>query len=101
MSDERQRGSLRKVGALWKPKPGSKSLGSGSITVNGLKQRFVILRNDRKNDGSSEPDYLLLSSDEPAKDEYAQRRPVSASAAGLGAERSGAPFEATIEDVPF
>jgi hypothetical protein len=43
---------MRKVGVLWKPRPGAKSLGSGSITVNGLKQRFVILRNDRKAEGS-------------------------------------------------
>jgi hypothetical protein len=61
---------LRRVGALWKPKPGAKSKGSGSITINGLRQRFVILPNDRKTAGSSQPDYLLMSSDEPEVDAY-------------------------------
>ena len=81
MSDERPRGSLRRVGALWKPRPGSKSLGSGSVTVGGLKQRFIVLKNDRKPAGSKEPDYLLMSSDEPEADRYAQRPPPSRSAA--------------------
>jgi hypothetical protein len=65
---------LRQVGGLWKPKPGGTSLGSGSITVNGWKQRFVVLRHDRKDPGSQQPDYLLMSSDEPEVDDYEQRR---------------------------
>ena len=65
---------LRKVGALWKPKAGSRSKGSGSITVNGLRQRFVILENDRKTAGGKEPDYLLMSSDEPEVDQYESRK---------------------------
>ena len=69
---ERQRNPLRRVGALWKPRPGAKSLGSGSVTINGLRQRFIVLRNDRKKDGSNEPDYLLMTSDEPEVDTYAR-----------------------------
>jgi hypothetical protein len=64
-------GPLRRVGALWKPKPGGKSLGSGSITVNGLKQKFVIFRNDRKRPDSNDPDYNLVSSEEPQVDGFA------------------------------
>lgn len=68
-----ERGTLRQVGAIWKPREGAKSLGSGEITVNGLKQRFVIFRNDRKPEGSKAPDYKLMSSDEPVPDDYATR----------------------------
>jgi hypothetical protein len=46
MNDNQNDGrKLRRVGALWKPKPGGKSLGSGEITINGYRQRFIILRN--------------------------------------------------------
>ncbi len=78
MSENRQRDPLRRVGVLWKPKPGAKSLGSGNVTVNGWRQKFIIFRNDRKTDGSNEPDYVLLSSDEAEVDEYVQRRGASA-----------------------
>jgi hypothetical protein len=74
MTEQNSRGGqLRKVGAMWKPKPGAKSLGTGSLTINGLRQRFVVLPNTRKKDGSNEPDYQLMSSDEPEADAYAQR----------------------------
>ena len=72
MSDER--GQLRRVGAMWKPRAGSKSLGSGSVTVNEMKQRFIVLRNDRKPETSQQPDYWLVSSDQPETDEYAERQ---------------------------
>lgn len=88
MSDEQAR--LHRVGALWKPRPGSKSKGSGAITINGLRQRFVILPNDRKKSGSREPDYLLMSSDPPEADDFGQR-----------SAPKPAPFVATDEDVPF
>lgn len=65
---------LRRVGSLWKPKPGAKSLGSGTMTIKGWRQRFVILRNDRKTEGSKDPDYVLLSSDEPVEDSYTSSR---------------------------
>ena len=29
--------------------------------MNGLRQRFVVLKNDRKKPGTSQPDYVLLS----------------------------------------
>lgn len=61
---------LRKVGAIWKPKLGSRSKGSGSLVINGWRQRFVIVVNDRKTAGSTQPDYLLMSSEEPALDPY-------------------------------
>jgi hypothetical protein len=80
---------LHRVGALWRPRPGSKSLGSGTITVNGLKQRFVVLRNDRKKEGSSEPDYLLMSGDEPEIDSYTSRRASSPNQPALA------------QDIPF
>jgi len=44
------------------------------MTINGLRQRFVILKNERKVPGSSQPDYLLMSGDEPEPDQYAQRQ---------------------------
>jgi len=74
MSDHQRQGKLRRVGALWKPKPGSKSAGSGSITVGGLRQRFVILRNDRKQPGDNQPDYVLMTSDDPEPDTFAAGR---------------------------
>jgi hypothetical protein len=74
MDDQENTGHMRRVGVLWKPREGAKSLGSGSVTVNGLRQRFVILRNDKKREGSSQPDYVLLSADPPEVDEYEHRR---------------------------
>jgi hypothetical protein len=65
-------GKLRRVGSLWKPKPGGRSLGSGSITIGGQRQRFVILRNDRKQ-GHTQPDYLLMSSEPPEPDPFTRR----------------------------
>lgn len=76
MDDDKQHSRLRKVGAVWKPKPGAKSKGSGSVTINGLRQRFVILVNERKKEGSREPDYLLMSSDPPEVNDYAPKTPA-------------------------
>jgi uncharacterized protein (DUF736 family) len=45
---------------------------TGSISVCGLKQKFVVLPNDRKND-DAQPDYLLMSSSDPEVDPYASR----------------------------
>lgn len=61
---------LRKVGAMWKPREGSKAKGSGEVTVNGLRQKFVIFTNDYKK-SDREPDYVLMSSNEPEVDSYA------------------------------
>jgi hypothetical protein len=77
MSEHQQgtgNGRLRRVGALWKPKPGAKSFGSGSMTINGLRQRFVVLRNDKKQEGSTQPDFVLMSGDPPEVDQYAHDR---------------------------
>lgn len=76
MTDQ-QRAPLRRVGSLWKPKPGARSKGSGVVTVGTLRQRFVIFVNDRKQK-DSEPDYVLMSSDEPEPDEYVTRRMATA-----------------------
>jgi hypothetical protein len=72
--EQSDRPRFTKVGALWKPKPGAKSLGSGTITVDGMQQRFIIVRNDRKKPDSKEPDYTLLASEPATPDEYVQRR---------------------------
>jgi hypothetical protein len=82
-------GRLRRVGALWKPKPGAKSFGTGELTINGYKQRFVVLRNDHKAEGSRQPDYVLLSSDDPEPDDYQRSAPAAQ-----------AP-EDTADDFPF
>lgn len=95
---------LQRVGALWKPRPGSKALGSGSITINGLRQRFVILRNDRKAAGSKDPDYLLMSGDAPEVDQYAQRssQPTAVPTSARPAPTPPADdFHVSDEDVPF
>lgn len=111
MSDGQQRASQRVVGAIWKPQAGSTALGSGSVTINGLKQRFVILKNDRKQAGSNAPDYLLKSADEPTVDEYAQRAssgsassrpPASTSAPQPPQRRAAEPARSFVdEDIPF
>lgn len=62
-------GKLVKVGAMWKPKPGGKSCGSGSVTIKGWKQRFVVLKNTRK-ERPNEPDWILMSSDQPEADTF-------------------------------
>jgi hypothetical protein len=60
---------LKKVGVLWKPRDGAKSLGSGVMTIAGMKQRFVILKNDYKTK-ESQPDFTLMSGDEPETDNW-------------------------------
>jgi hypothetical protein len=64
----------RKVGAMWKPKVGAKSKGSGSLTIGDKKQRFVIFVNEDKTGDSALPDYLLMSTDEPETDSYAAKK---------------------------
>jgi hypothetical protein len=100
MSEQQhERGPSRRVGAIWKPRPGSKTKGTGSVTINGLRQRFVILPNDRKSDGSSQPDYNLVSSDAPEIDEFAREKQ---SAAASGPSRgSRAPESNGDDDIPF
>ncbi len=89
MTEHEQSGRLRRVGAMWKPKAGGKTVGSGSVTINALRQRFAVFKNDRKQK-DTDPDYVLLSSDEPETDAYAERSaarsttPVQAPAAADG-----------------
>jgi hypothetical protein len=56
-TNDRQSSRLRRVGALWKPEAGREEQGQRHVTVNGLRQRFVVLPNDRKTEGSRDPDY--------------------------------------------
>ena len=80
MSEQQQagaRGQLRKIGGMWKPKPGAKSLGSGSISIGGLKQKFVVLPNRDKAEGSKQPDYILMAGDPPEPDAFTQRAPAA------------------------
>jgi hypothetical protein len=44
------------------------------VTINGLKQSFLVLRNDRKTPGSKQPDYALVSGEDPRADDYTRRR---------------------------
>jgi hypothetical protein len=67
-----QRPALKRIGAAWKGKQGSKALLTGSITVAGKKQRWMLFKNDHKPDGSKEPDYVILSGQEPEVDDFAQ-----------------------------
>lgn len=60
------REALKQVGAIWKPKPGGKSKGTGKFELNGLEQRFFIMPNKRKNK-ENQPDYVMLSSDPPVR----------------------------------
>ena len=66
-------GDLRKIGAFWKPREGAKSLGSGVVTVAGMKQKFVMFKNDYK-DKDTQPDYNLMAGDEPEVDEYEAKK---------------------------
>ena len=59
----------RNVGAIWKPKPNARSEGSGELTLNGMTQKFVLLKNNFK-EKESQPDYVLMSGDEPETDEW-------------------------------
>ena len=96
MSDN---GRLRRVGGIWSPKPGARSKGTGEVTVNGLRQRFVILPNDRKTEGSRNPDYVLMSADEPEVDSYARDRDASSPRDQARTNvRAAEPVE---EDFPF
>lgn len=68
-----ERGNLKQVGAIWKPRdPSGKSKGTGEVSINGFKQKFFILPNDRKKAGSKQPDYKLLSSDPPERDDRSE-----------------------------
>tara|TARA_R100000963_G_C4590149_1_gene67655 strand:- start:12 stop:275 length:264 start_codon:yes stop_codon:yes gene_type:complete len=64
---------LHKVGAFWKPKEDARSKGTGEVTINGMKQKFVMLPNSYK-DKQNDPDYNLMSSNEPEVDEWAAKR---------------------------
>ena len=65
---------LRKVGGFWKnTKEGAKSKGHGALTINGMKQDFVMLTNNYK-DKDTDPDFTLLTSNEPEVDEWATKQ---------------------------
>jgi hypothetical protein len=74
---------------------GAKSLGSGRLTINGVSQRFIELTNEYKTN-ATDPDYVLLSSEEPAVDRYERDR-------DRPSPRAAAPeaVEAAPEEIPF
>lgn len=74
MAEERsQRPPLRRVGAIWKPRTAAspRTRGTGTLTINGLKQRFLVLQNDRKT-SDRDPDFVLVTDSEPETDGYAR-----------------------------
>jgi hypothetical protein len=75
---DQQRSTLRKVGAMWRPRPGSKVKATGSVTVNGLRQNFMVLPNSRKRN-ERDPDFVLMTSDPPEVDTYASKPPAQES----------------------
>jgi hypothetical protein len=50
--------SLKRIGALWRPKPGGKAALSGTIELLGESLRVVVLKNERKRN-ERDPDYIL------------------------------------------
>jgi hypothetical protein len=67
------RPKLHKTGALWRPRnPDSRALASGTVTVNGYKQKIVILPNDHKAK-PTDPDFTICASDRPERDPYSPR----------------------------
>ena len=58
--------ALRKIGALWRPKPGGKAALSGSLDFLGESVRIIVLKNEKKH-GDRDPDFVLYRSieDEP------------------------------------
>jgi hypothetical protein len=50
--------SLKRIGALWRPKPGGKAALSGTIDLLGDSLRVVVLKNERKRN-ERDPDYIL------------------------------------------
>jgi hypothetical protein len=91
------RAPLRKVGGIWKPRSNGRSKGSGSISVNGYKLRFIILPNDHKRDGDKQPDYVLMSGEEPEVDTF---RP-GAVGASRSARAQPARRSAVDDDIDF
>lgn len=50
---------MEKIGALWKGKPGSKAVLSGSIEIGGKKYRALVFRNEDKE--GKQPDYRIMT----------------------------------------
>ena len=61
--------ALRRIGSLWRPKPGAKVALSGTLDLLGDSLRVVVLKNEKKH-GERDPDFVLYRSieDEPKKD---------------------------------
>jgi hypothetical protein len=59
---------LKRIGALWKPKPGGKAALSGVLSLLGEDLRVVVLKNEQKKT-DRDPDYILHRAldDEPKK----------------------------------
>ena len=79
---------LRRVGVAWRSRPGLTAIASGNVVINGLKQTFVVLRNSRKLK-DTDPDFVLLSSDEPTVDPYGRDREHPAKQPAVLSEENG------------
>jgi len=60
--------ALKRIGSLWRPKPGGKAALSGSLDFLGESVRIIVLKNEKKH-GDRDPDFVLYRSldDEPKK----------------------------------
>ena len=58
--------ALKRIGALWRPKPGGKAALSGTLSLLGEDLRIVVLKNEQKKN-ERDPDYILHRAlDDPA-----------------------------------
>lgn len=80
---------LEKIGALWKGKPGSKALLSGSIETDGKKRRVLIFKNEDKK-GDKHPDYRIMT--DPDEVEVAGQRTKAKAEPKPEAEQDEVPF---------
>jgi hypothetical protein len=51
-----------RIGSLWAGKQGSKALLTGAIDLLGEDIRIVVFKNDKKEEGSKQPDYHIVRS---------------------------------------
>ncbi len=59
---------MRIVGSAFHSEQGKSYIAAGSVTVAGLRQRFLLFRNERKRAGSDDPDFYLKSWEGPGRD---------------------------------
>jgi len=64
----------QRIGALWQKKKDNKTYLTGEIeVVAGIKTKIVVFKNEKKKDGSNQPDWsILVSKPIPLKSGQAQ-----------------------------